>query len=358
MSLTSDYRYDLRVTGADDETLKQFKAALEKSPFQHFLEQDEDEPNLFTTEVSGSYGGMYEEDVQEYLHNLALQFPQLTLNLTAMDLFDNVSGYELTLQGDMLQRSFPELIWTDPMPPVHFEDRGDMLRQAIERLARIFDLTDKLVYKTDYDLLYAQKLTLLEHLATGKPIPKPALEGLINLLDTMGDLGETLGRFQYDDMEPPYGLQPEYEKKVCVFDPEPEPKLHVLCEEYEGDDGIRSFTILGISHDEDALRALMQSKIAEDEYGLIAKNGIDEDLRDNHFMTNFQDGFVEYYMIEEVLLNKEQIQSRIRASELAPTKPSERAPSLDSQIRSAKARTVSPSEHPDRSVPRKDSPEK
>lgn len=359
MSITSDYRYDLRVLGADDAILEQFQEALKKTPFNHFLEQDPVEPDLFTTEVWGSQGGMYEEDVQVYLHNLAVQFPQLTLNLTATDLFDGETGYELTFRGDMFQRSFPEIVWTDPMPPVLFDERGDTFRKSVERQGKISQLTEEVVYGTDYDLLYAQKLTLLEHLATGKPIPKPALEGLINLLDTMGDLGETLGRFQYDDMEPPYGLQPEYQKKICVFEPEPQPKVHVLCEEYEGDDGIRCFTILGLSHDEDELRNLMHAKIAEDEYGFIAENGVDEsELRDNHFITNFNDGFVEYYIVEEEVLNKEQIQSRIRASEPEVSESSERGPSLNDLISDASRRSGKPSEQGSRNTPEKDSPEK
>lgn len=360
MSITSDYRYDLRVFGADDAILDQFKAALAKTPFNHFLEQDPVEPDLFTTEVWGSQGGMYEEDVQKYLHGLALQFPQLKLTLTAMDISDGETGYELTFQGNMFQRSFPEIVWSDPFPPVPFvlHDRGDMFRQAMKRHNEIHRLTEEVVYGTDYDLLYAQKLTLLEHLATGKPIPKPALEGLINLLDTMGDLGETLGRFQYDGIEPPYGLNPEYQKKICVFEPEPQPKVHALCEEYEDGDGIREFKILALSHDEDALRNLMQAKIREDEYGLIAKNGVDEDLRDNHFMTNFCNGFVEYYIVEEEVLNKEQIQSMIRASEPELPQPSERGPSLAALISDASQRSGKPSEQHGRSEPLKDTPEK
>lgn len=74
--------------------------------------------------------------------------------------------------------------------------------------------------------------------------------------------------------------------------------VFILCEEYEGDDGIRQFQILSVSNDRDYLRELMQKNIAEDPYGYVKSKGI-ADHRADHFETNFNDGFVEYYILEE-----------------------------------------------------------
>lgn len=182
------------------------------------------------------------------------------------------------------------------------------------REAKVSTMLDDLCMNTDFDLLYAQKLCLDEALNHGTPIPKPALEGLVNLLDKLGDLGETLGRFQYEGIEPPFPLQPDYEKKIVVFEPEPEPKMHVLCSEHEGSDGIREFFVLGMSRNKEDLQPLMRAKIEKDEYGLIAENGICEE-GDSWFKTNFEEGFVEYYILEEEVLSKDRIQELLNSEE-------------------------------------------
>lgn len=74
--------------------------------------------------------------------------------------------------------------------------------------------------------------------------------------------------------------------------------IYALCEEYEDRDAIRQFTILKISRDENKLKALMQKEIEEDKYGYIKDKGVD-DHTDTHFSSNFNDGFVEYYILEE-----------------------------------------------------------
>lgn len=182
------------------------------------------------------------------------------------------------------------------------------------REIKVSTMLDNLCTNTDFDLLYAQKLCLEAALNDGTRIPKPALEGLINLLDQLGDLGETLGRFRYDGIEPPFPMQPDYQKKVVVFEPEPEPNVHVLCEEYEGKDGIREFRTLATSRSREDLQALMRAKIEKDEYGFIAENGVCGE-GDNFFQTNFEDGFVEYYILEEEVLSKDRIQELLNSDD-------------------------------------------
>lgn len=92
-----------------------------------------------------------------------------------------------------------------------------------------------------------------------------------------------------------------------------EGKVYVLCEEHEDDNGIRDFEILGVSTDQDALQKLLSAKVKKDEYGLIASNGLVYD--DPYFIqTDYVEerGIVKYYLQEEDLLNKEQIQSLLQ----------------------------------------------
>jgi hypothetical protein len=93
-----------------------------------------------------------------------------------------------------------------------------------------------------------------------------------------------------------------------------QPKMLLLCEEYESEDGIREFTILAVSEDEEMLQKLLAAKVEKDEYGFIAKNGID-DADPNYFCTEFQDGFVKYYILEENVLSKEQIQEKLQTKD-------------------------------------------
>ena len=78
-------------------------------------------------------------------------------------------------------------------------------------------------------------------------------------------------------------------------------KIYVLCEEFEGTDGIRCFTIIGVSQNGEKLKKFMNSKIASDDYGIIKKNGI-KTYRETYFETYYEDGFIEYYITEEELI--------------------------------------------------------
>ena len=81
-----------------------------------------------------------------------------------------------------------------------------------------------------------------------------------------------------------------------------QPPVYLFCEEYENDDGIREFTILAASTNQAALKKLLQAKIEKDEYGYFAENGI-LDQGDTYCSSNFDEGFVSYYIREEQLLD-------------------------------------------------------
>lgn len=93
-----------------------------------------------------------------------------------------------------------------------------------------------------------------------------------------------------------------------------QPKMHILCEEYEDDDAIRSFTVLAVSEDEQLLQQMLAAKVEKDEYGFIAKNG-GEFEGNNQYHTEYNDGFVEYYILEEDVLSKEQIHALLQTDD-------------------------------------------
>lgn len=96
-----------------------------------------------------------------------------------------------------------------------------------------------------------------------------------------------------------------------------QPKMLMLCEEYENDDGIRSFTVLAVSQEEKMLQKLLAVKVEKDEYGFIAKSDGGDFDNPNHFVTEYIDGegFVEYYILEENVLSREQLQEMLQTKD-------------------------------------------
>ena len=113
-------------------------------------------------------------------------------------------------------------------------------------------------------------------------------------------------------------------------------RISLLCEEYEADDGIREFSVLAVSEDKESLKQLMQAKIQEDEYGYIKSNGV-FNQGDTHFTTNFEDGFLEYYILDQDILSRAHIETKVRTTlekSLSNSVEGEK-PSLDHQVKKA-----------------------
>lgn len=93
-------------------------------------------------------------------------------------------------------------------------------------------------------------------------------------------------------------------------------ELYILQEEFENGDGIREFSILGISFDRDGLIKQMKELIEKDEYGLISDNGVFEE-REDFLQTNYVTdvGFVEYSVSRYEADIKEDIQELCHAEE-------------------------------------------
>ncbi len=318
MSIVNDFRYDLRLEGADEQTISEFSAALKNKRLGTHISQDPEDPTLFTSEVLGGYSGLFEDTIEEDLHSLAVQFPSIKLCFNAEDLDNSSYAYELMFQGDMYQRSQTVSQWQEPFPPVAFAQRREAQLRELDRQSVAKTMVETLCKKTDYDLLYAQKKTLLNSLVTGDPVPKEVLQGLINFLDQVGDLGEVLGYFQYDGIEPPFPMQETYQKREVTIPPALPQKIHLFCEEFEDDNAIREFTILGVSKNEEDLKKLLQSKIEKDEYGFISGNGV-KDQGETYFCTEYDDGFVKYYIQEEEILTNDRIQALLKTKAYDPT---------------------------------------
>lgn len=117
----------------------------------------------------------------------------------------------------------------------------------------------------------------------------------------------------YQETRPIITLPPLQEDKAVPFADraklQTEPvhrKVFLLCEEFENADAIRTFTVLAASEDRGALRKLMRAKIAKDEHGVIADNGIREDAYDYFSSEYGNDSGVEYYILEENIQTREQ----------------------------------------------------
>ena len=92
-----------------------------------------------------------------------------------------------------------------------------------------------------------------------------------------------------------------------VSSPAPSPQpVYCLCEEHEDGTGIREFNILAVSSDQEYLRKHMQRIIANDQYGLIKENGVEYAEEDN-FCTNYDCGFVSYYIEPNQVLSREDL---------------------------------------------------
>ena len=160
MTIIDDYRYDLRLEGADEQTLSQFLQAFDRSDFRYLTAQDPDEPLLFSSEMLEDSGKMFEHNIEEELHTIALLFPQPKLHLVAENLDKQDYGYELICQGDLFQRADLISSLSDFSPPVPFAERQAAIHQEHIRAQKKDELLKETCTKTDFDLLHAQEKRL------------------------------------------------------------------------------------------------------------------------------------------------------------------------------------------------------
>lgn len=79
--------------------------------------------------------------------------------------------------------------------------------------------------------------------------------------------------------------------------------VYILLETVAGTDGIRDTYVKAVSTDKNKVIAELEKAIEEDEYGYIERNGVyEEDMERGYFLTNVDDGFVEYNTVSSPLL--------------------------------------------------------
>lgn len=77
--------------------------------------------------------------------------------------------------------------------------------------------------------------------------------------------------------------------------------IFLLIETLEKEDNLRNFEILATSFDINKLREILKNEIQDDKYDFIKKNGISHQNED-YFETNYNEGFVEYSIIENKII--------------------------------------------------------
>lgn len=110
---------------------------------------------------------------------------------------------------------------------------------------------------------------------------------------------------------------------------EPLKVVYCLCEEHEDEMGFRNFEILAVSTDKECLQEQLQKIKDNDVYGLIKNNGLEDDYEDS-FKTNYECGFVAYYIESNAVLSREDLKRSLGE---------EKKPSLAERIEEAEART-------------------
>lgn len=272
---------------------------------------------MATMEPSGPRWG--EEDMEERLHEISMQVPGAILEIEGRNLNDRTEGFIKRFHGNMYQET--RLVTT--MPPlidgadVPFLGKLMNSSNTTMRHQKTNQLLDQICHKTDYDLLSSQQSALEQYLRYGDPIPKEAIDGLIKHIIRMKQLGELLGRFQYDDCErSPYPPLPEYKKKHYVFEPEERKPVFVLTEEHAVPAAPRKFKILAVSEDSLYLHRLMSAKVSTDTYGYFAKNG-KKYISGDCISSRYNQGSVSYSIKEFPNLSKDQLEEMLYSPEYA-----------------------------------------
>lgn len=297
MQLAHDYRYTLHIDNTDEDSLNHFFDAFEATNLIDYMDQEPEDLKRFSSDIVQGNGGLDEVQIMKDLNTLSLQFPKLTLHFTAQDLMDRSYGFELKFENGMVQRAEQLLKRSAFTPPVPYDDFIQVQHQTRDRVEKYHAQLESFLETMDFRQLHTYKQTLETALHANNTIPPETLKELIPLLNSISALAQNTDRFQDTEIH----AQQEH---VNV-------ELFSLCEEKEDGDGIREFAILAQSEDKEGLQKLLQAKIEKDEYGYIASNGIDDHSL-TYFRTNYASGFVSYYIIEEKILTRYDIEALLQ----------------------------------------------
>lgn len=143
-----------------------------------------------------------------------------------------------------------------------------MEKEAMNHIRRNDGHINNPLDNIDYTMLYMQKMAILDALENGGKMPQSALEGLLHLLDDIGDYGEEHGFFTYPPLEEE--IVEEYPFKVgdqLLFDGKPW-FLDNVNEASADTDFITSFLLVPLEYqDAETYDQLVQSP----DYDIVSK---------------------------------------------------------------------------------------
>ena len=172
---------------------KYFDGAL----FPDYSEEDTRQKRIFFD--CGNKGSIIKIDrpeVEQMMHTLAMAFPAAKFYLTAENLDNAQERYQICTHNDMFQFSELQTYMPKLSKPVPFAQRALAQTFIGER-----NFLDEFLHKTDFNLLFDQKMALLQARDGKSPISVETIDGLVNFLDFIGDWAENEGFFIYPDLD-------------------------------------------------------------------------------------------------------------------------------------------------------------
>lgn len=196
-----DVAYFLTVKDIRQQDAEKLTAMMRsKDFFDGLLVPNQDEDDRLHNRISfdcgfkGSIGRIVRSEVDETMHKLAVTFPEATFTLLAENQENKLDQYQVSTHGDLYRCAEMQTIMPALSDPVPFDKRNDAA-PASQR-----NFFNEFLHNTDFNLLYQQKLALLQATSQKGNVPEDVLDGLVNFLDFLGDWAEQEGVFTYPEM--------------------------------------------------------------------------------------------------------------------------------------------------------------
>lgn len=345
------YSYFLTVDGTDEERAAVHVLLNNYGVLGDKLVATNETPVFSHYEVDERWGAVSEwdeEELNDTLHQIALAVPSATLELQGNNETDRISRFVKRFHGDLYQMAGTvtemQSLREDGDRP--YAQRNDPPVYAENRISTVASLAYDL-YKQDWLKTHTNDQSRLSSMAeyldyvkecTEEGIPCGPYDEYLSDQGFRGTLYVCMDEFlgaEYLDQAYMVGLfkgnealTQAYREDLAGQGIEVDTTLHyeekkepvfILCEEFESDDVPRSFTVHAVSENKESLQKLLAAKVQKDEYGFIAKNGVDTDTA-NHFCSSFEnDCFVEYYILDETVLSREKTLDLLQTKPFDPT---------------------------------------
>ena len=180
MDLSADFRYDLRVEGADRFTLDDIWKTIEDMHLADYIGRVENDPSLFSSTAVYGSGSLDFRTVEKELGILARKYPDLLFTLEAEDVEDYSHSYKLRFSGDTQERSKVQVSWSDFVPVQQAE-----LSPTKQEALSLFDHMNRIYEEHGNAYCIARNLHfLVQHLDNDEPIPFDTLYQLAEKFHT------------------------------------------------------------------------------------------------------------------------------------------------------------------------------